>query len=92
MNKLNEQQAKTVADALLSPQQAKIDAQRQRQEKAQQKAMAQRKRMAWALPCMAAGFSLGLIKTAPWLSALLALLAIAALLKLWLQPTTKKDQ
>ncbi|SEB00999.1 hypothetical protein [Alkalimonas amylolytica] len=91
MPKLNKQQAKTVADALLSPQQASIDAKKQRQEKAQQKAIAQRKRMAWALPCVAGGFALGLFNTAPTVSALLAILTVAALLKLWLRPTIKEE-
>ncbi|MCC5853423.1 MAG: hypothetical protein JJU30_11335 [Alkalimonas sp.] len=77
MAKLNEQQAKAAADALLGPQQANIDANRQRKLLAQQKASAHRKRMAWALPCVAGGFALGLMTTAPLLSALLAVLAIA---------------
>ncbi|MCC5826003.1 hypothetical protein [Alkalimonas sp.] len=79
MNQLNEQQAKAAADALLGPQQATIDAKRQHQQAAQQKASAHRKRMAWALPCLAGGLALGMMHTAPLLSAILAVLAIATL-------------
>ena len=78
MDKLNERQLNAISDALLGPQQAKLDAEKKRKRDAKARLRAQRK---WALPALGLILAISLFNSAPALS--MVLLLFTLILVLW---------
>ncbi|SEB01041.1 hypothetical protein [Alkalimonas amylolytica] len=78
MDKLDEKQLDAISDALLGPQQAKLDAEKKRQRDAAARLRAQRK---WALPGLGVILAISLFNSAPAVSAVLLLFTL--ILVLW---------